>query len=51
MTEYEIIMFKGDAIVEGSRRIISDEALIKNLESYASMKGYTFSCTKREKEN
>jgi hypothetical protein len=50
MTEYEIIMFKDSAVVDGSRTITSDIKLIESATEYAKSKGYVFSCTKITKE-
>lgn len=45
---YEIIMFKGNAVVEASRMIVSDHYKIRKLQEYAKMMGYEFSCTNTE---
>lgn len=41
--EYEIIMFKGDAVVDGSREICSSLERILEKKKYAEFKGYEFS--------
>lgn len=41
--KYQVIMFKGDAVVDGSRQIVSDMHKIKMLKAYAESKGYEFS--------
>ncbi len=46
---YEVVMFKGDAIVEGTRQIVLSDK-IANLKQYADFKGYTISVTKSEKK-
>ena len=43
--EYEVIMFKDDAVVEGSRQIVIGEK-IEQLKVYANFKGYTISVKK-----
>ena len=42
---YTVIMFKGDAIVEGSRQIVKGEK-IEQLKDYARYKGYEISVKK-----
>jgi len=44
--EYEIIMLKGDAIVDGSRQKTRDKEIIKLSYEYALHKGYRFSSRK-----
>jgi len=44
--EYEITMFHGDAIVEGSGMILSDKDRIKKFYEFAMACGYTFSSRK-----
>ena len=43
--EYEVIMLKDDAIVDGSRQVCSEMKRILELKKYAEFKGYEFSCT------
>lgn len=45
--EYVIIMFKGDAIVEGSRQTVRAEK-VEGLKDYARFKGYTISIKKHD---
>ncbi len=47
---FECIMFKGDAVVAGSRMIVTKEKKIRELEEYAKKRGYEFSCTRLENE-
>jgi len=42
---YTVVMFKGDAIVEGSRQIVKGDK-IEALKDYARFKGYEFSARK-----
>lgn len=39
--EFEVVMFKDDAIVDGSRQITSDPDKIEMLKQYAKLHGYT----------
>ena len=45
--DYDIIMFKDDAIVEGSRQTVEAEKL-EILKEYARFKGYTISIKKHD---
>jgi len=45
--EYEVVMFKDDTIVEGSRQVVTG-IKIKSLKQYAVFKGYEFSARKIE---
>jgi len=40
--KYDIIMFKDDAIVEGSRQVVKSDK-VEGLKDYARFKGYTIS--------
>jgi len=44
--EYEIMMFNGDDIIDGSHMITSDRQIIKLSHEYAVSKGYKFSSKK-----
>ena len=46
---YEVVMFNGDAIVEGSRQIVKGNR-ISDLKAYAIFKGYELSVKKVIKE-
>ena len=45
--EYEIVMFKEDVIVEGSRQVVKGTK-VEQLKVYAKFKGYTISAKKIE---
>lgn len=51
--DFEVMMFKDDAIVEGSRMILTDPTVtrMRTLQDYASKHGYTFSCKEVIKKN
>lgn len=49
MQEFEIIMFKDDAVVDGSRQITTDPRFIEACREYAKNHGYEFSCNEVKK--
>lgn len=48
--EFECVMFKDNAVVDGSRQIVNTEAQMENLRKYAEFKGYeiTFNPVKKD---
>lgn len=47
---YEVVMFKGDEVVDGSKQLVKGDK-IANLKQYAEFKGYEFSARKLDEND